>query len=228
MTKWTLSYFLTDINSANGSSGEEQHDQGDTSDFSSGSGHKDLGRNTVGTNRSRKDYIIAVEENAPMGRSYDPVFQLLKGLAKRTRGQMAVMDYAGKYRSRYQPYGYDEDSENEDDTSETNYEDSESDDDRPFSLAGRRGLIGKNILANFLERKLSADSERVGEREEARSYNTDSEDMEDNDNDDNAPPVVYEMDNDEQEDSPFNGNYGDRQSVFSDSENDDDDEDKKK
>ena len=64
---------------------------------SSGSGQHILSNSNESHSRSRKDYIIAIENSAPQNRRHDPVFRMLKGLARRSHGQLAVMDYSNRF-----------------------------------------------------------------------------------------------------------------------------------
>ena len=174
----------------------------------SGSDNTSLEAGSSITNRSRKDYIIAIEDNAPMNERADPVFQSLQRLAKRTRGKMAVMDYTNNERGLDTPLGaalrYRNEIANDDDHDVDNYDDdgddNDDDDDDANNdeydegfrsrLGAKQRLIGRNIIKNFLGLNLPIEEERRRQRDEMQvteemGYDEKSTDL--------APSVVYEI-----------------------------------
>ena len=183
---------------------------------------------SASTNRSRKDYIIALEDDAPMTGRFDPVFRMLKRLAKRTRGQLAVMDYTNEYRRRPRYMNSFRDAEEDyDDDDDFDRDDDRGDDDN-FGFRGKQSLIGRNIINNFLGlKKFGIEEERPRQRDDVRSF--EDEIFEDREREsreregrDFAPSVVYEMadedrgddyDN-EEDDGPFSRGFQRREPMF--------------
>ena len=178
-----------------------------TTEEASGSGYNHLTiKDEIATkNRSRKDYIIAIEDSAPMSEGTDPVFQMLQRLAKRTRGKMAVMDYTQNERKfENSPFetelGYRNEIANGDNNDE-NYDDDvvdNDDDDDGYNdefntglrLGGKQKLIGQNVIKNLLGLKMSMEEERPRQRDDVRQM----QDMNFEDrNNDLSPSVVYEI-----------------------------------
>ena len=166
-----------------------------------------LENGTATVNRSRKDYIIAIEDNAPMDEGVDPLFQSLQRLAKRTRGKMAVMDYASNQRGYELPFDtrlgfrneiandnndeYDDENDNDNDEVADDQNDYNGYNEEFYSrLGGKQRLIGANVIKNLLGLKLAMDEERPRmkddvQRTEEISFDDKRKDF--------APPVVYEI-----------------------------------
>ncbi|XP_065070538.1 uncharacterized protein LOC135695391 [Rhopilema esculentum] len=171
--------------------------------------------NYQGNNRSRKDYIVAIEDDAPMEQHYDPVFMMLKKLAKRTQGKMAVLDYSNANKRFFSPFlsrmRYRNPLFNDD---ETNYDDDEDnsedeEEDYNFRPGGKQSLIGRNVINNFLGlKRMPMEEERLGPRDNVRTL---EDEAMDNRGAAFAPPVVYEME-------------GERQDDYDDDDNDEEDD----
>jgi len=181
------------------------------------------------TNRSRKDYIIAIEDNAPMSERADPVFQSLQRLAKRTRGKMAVMDYTNNERRFDFPLGatlrYRNEIANDDDHDVDNYDDDGDDDDDDDAnndeynegfrsrLGAKQRLIGTNIIKNFLGLNIPIEEERPRQKDEMQGpeelgYDDKSTDF--------APSVVYEIRGNRQDDyADYPDNDDEENQIFS-------------
>lgn len=150
-------------------------------------------------NRSRKDYIIAIEDNAPMNQRIDPVFQMLQRLAKRTQGKMAIMDYSEGGREfglpipsrlRYRNEIATDDSNNaNDDNDDDGYDDeNENYDQFNAGFGSKQRLIGSNVIQNLLGMKY--EDEKPRQRDDIRGM--EGFNLEEN-NSDSAPAVVYEI-----------------------------------